>query len=122
MKRTREEIQEANLVLQLMYPNLSTDLQYRFMGAIKTIQCAIDEIYEIEEEPIKQQIEDQIVLRVLARFNERSQVGINKYNTTLERTDLSTLEWLTHAQDEAMDFCLYLERLKDEYKSINEKG
>ena len=71
---------------------------------------------------MNQQIEDKIVLRVLARFNERSQVGIAKYNTTLERTDLSTLEWLTHAQEEAMDFCLYLERLKDEYKSINQKG
>jgi hypothetical protein len=66
---------------------------------------------------MNQQIEDQIVLRVLSRFAERSQVGINKYNTTLERTDLDTLEWLTHAQEEAMDFVLYLERLKDEYKS-----
>lgn len=66
---------------------------------------------------MNQQIEDKIVLRVLARFNERSQVGITKYNTTLERTDLSTLEWINHAQEEAMDFCLYLERLKDEFKS-----
>jgi hypothetical protein len=62
------------------------------------------------------QIEDKIVLRVMARFAERSNVGIRKYNTTLERTDLSTLEWLIHAQEEAMDFVLYLERLKDEYK------
>ena len=67
--------------------------------------------------PQNQQIEDKIVLRVLARFNERSQVGIKKYNTTLERSDLSTLEWLTHAQEEAMDFVLYLERLKDEFKT-----
>jgi hypothetical protein len=66
---------------------------------------------------MNQLIEDQIVIRVLSRFAERSQVGIAKYNTTLERTDLSTLEWLTHAQEEAMDFVLYLERLKDEYKS-----
>jgi hypothetical protein len=66
---------------------------------------------------MQQQIEDQIVLRVLSRFAERSQVGIKKYNTTLERSDLSTLEWLTHAQEEAMDFVLYLERLKDEYKT-----
>jgi hypothetical protein len=65
---------------------------------------------------MNQKIEDKIVLRVLSRFSERSQVGINKYNTTLERTDLSTLEWLTHAQEEAMDFCLYLEKLKDEYR------
>jgi len=62
-------------------------------------------------------IEDKIVLRVLSRFSERSNVGIRKYNTTLERNDLSTLEWLTHAQEEAMDFVLYLERLKDEFKN-----
>ena len=66
---------------------------------------------------MNQLIEDQIVIRVLSRFSERSQVGIAKYNTTLERTDLSTLEWLTHAQEEAMDFVLYLERLKDEYRT-----
>jgi hypothetical protein len=52
----------------------------------------------------------------MARFKERSEVGIKKYNTTLERTDLTTLEWLQHAQEEAMDFVLYLERLKHEYK------
>ena len=62
------------------------------------------------------QVEDKIVLRVLTRFKERSDIGIKKYNTTLERNDLSTLEWLQHAQDEAMDFVLYLERLKHEYK------
>jgi len=65
---------------------------------------------------MNQLIEDQIVIRVLSRFNERSQVGIAKYKTTLERTDLDTLQWLTHAQEEAMDFVLYLERLKDEYR------
>jgi hypothetical protein len=63
------------------------------------------------------EIEDKIVLRVLSRFAERSNVGTRKYNTTLERNDLSTLEWLTHAQEEAMDFVLYLERLKDEFKN-----
>jgi exonuclease SbcC len=33
---------------------------------------------------MNQLIEDQIVIRVLSRFSERSQVGINKYKTTLE--------------------------------------
>lgn len=60
---------------------------------------------------------DEIVRSVLKRFNERSKVGIDKYSTTLERNDLSTLEWLTHAQDEALDFVLYLERLKQEFKN-----
>ena len=63
---------------------------------------------------------DEIVRSVLKRFNERSKVGIEKYSTTLERNDLSTLEWLTHAQEEAMDFVLYLERLKQEIESVKE--
>lgn len=59
-----------------------------------------------------QKFEDTIVLAVITKFYERSKVGIKKYNTTLDRDDLSPLEWLNHAQDEAMDLCLYLERLK----------
>ncbi len=70
--------------------------------------------------PMNQQIEDKIVLRVLARFNERSKLGIMKYNTTLERNDLSALEWLTHLQDELMDATLYVERLKDEVKQFKQ--
>ena len=62
------------------------------------------------------QIKDKNVLSVMARFKERSEAGIKKYNTTLERTDLSTLEWLTHLQEEMMDAVLYVERLKHEYK------
>jgi hypothetical protein len=69
---------------------------------------------------MKQQIEDKIVLRVLSRFAERSQVGIKKYNTTLERNDLSALEWLTHLQDELMDATLYVERLKDQVKQFKQ--
>ena len=62
-------------------------------------------------------MEDPIVLAVMTKFYERSRTGIKKYNKTLTRDDLSTLEWLNHAQEEAMDFCLYLERLKREFKN-----
>jgi uncharacterized protein (DUF2252 family) len=57
---------------------------------------------------------DNVVRDVLKRFNARSLSGIEKYNTTLERNDLNSLEWLQHLQDELMDAVLYLERLKKE--------
>jgi uncharacterized protein (DUF2252 family) len=57
---------------------------------------------------------DNVVRDVLKRFNARSLSGIEKYNTTLERNDLNSLEWLQHLQDELMDAVLYLERLKQE--------
>lgn len=57
---------------------------------------------------------DKIVESVIKQFKERSEVGIKKYGVTLERTDLTTLEWIEHAKQEAMDFVLYLERLKQQ--------
>ena len=32
-------------------------------------------------------------------------------NKTMERTDLSLVEWLIHAQEEAMDLAIYLQKL-----------
>jgi hypothetical protein len=37
-------------------------------------------------------------------------VGIKKYNTTLERTDLDLKDWLQHAYEEALDMANYLKR------------
>jgi histidinol dehydrogenase len=60
----------------------------------------------------KEQMKDTIVQSVIEQFKQRSKVGIKKYNKTLDRTDLTRLEWLQHAQEEAMDMILYLEKLK----------
>jgi hypothetical protein len=55
---------------------------------------------------------DTIVATIIAKFKERSEVGKQKYGTTLDRTDLSVLDWIQHAQEEHMDAILYLEKLK----------
>jgi hypothetical protein len=55
-------------------------------------------------------MEDKIVEAVRADLLQRSQVGINKYNTTLERTDLDLKDWLQHAYEEALDMANYLKR------------
>ena len=59
---------------------------------------------------------DPIVEDVINKFRKRSEAGMLKYNTTLDRTDLSTLDWVTHLQEELMDAILYVERLKKEIK------
>ena len=59
-------------------------------------------------------IKDQIVLSVLAKYAERSNKGLRKYGTTLDREDLTIFDWINHAQEEAMDFTLYLERIRKE--------
>jgi hypothetical protein len=57
---------------------------------------------------------DSYVQIVKAKFEERSQRGMKKYGTNLEREDLDIFEWLNHLQEELMDATLYVERLKAE--------
>jgi hypothetical protein len=67
---------------------------------------------------VDRSLDDSIVESVIKKYSERSQRGIDKYGTTMDREDLSTLDWLRHAQEEAMDLSLYLEKLivKEETK------
>ncbi len=55
---------------------------------------------------------DTIVATIIAKFKARAEMGKQKYGTTLDRTDLSVLDWIQHAQEEHMDAILYLEKLK----------
>ena len=61
-------------------------------------------------------MKDTIVDDVIGSFKQRSEVGIKKYNKTMDRSDLSSLEWLQHLQEELMDATLYIEKLKKELK------
>jgi hypothetical protein len=56
--------------------------------------------------------DDPIVSAVIRKMYQRSQVGIKKYGTTMERDDLSFTDWLTHLQEELMDSIIYIEKLK----------
>jgi hypothetical protein len=65
---------------------------------------------------------DSIVEGVIAKFQQRSEVGMNKYGKTLDRTDLNYKDWLNHIQEELMDAILYCERLRKESKTEFERG
>jgi hypothetical protein len=53
---------------------------------------------------------DSIVESVIDEHIKRAQMGKEKYNNTLDRTDLSVIDYLQHAKEEAMDLALYLEK------------
>ena len=55
-------------------------------------------------------IEEQVCYKIL----KRSEEGKKKYGVTMERKDLTELQWLRHAQEEAMDLAVYLEKLIEE--------
>lgn len=49
--------------------------------------------------------------RVCKKIQSRAEVGLKKYGISMDEEDLSRLKWLIHAQEEAMDLCIYLEKL-----------
>jgi hypothetical protein len=55
---------------------------------------------------------DSVVAAVIEKFQQRSDLGIKKYGTTLDREDLGLQDWIQHVQEELMDAILYLEKLK----------
>jgi len=55
-----------------------------------------------------------IEYKVCTKITQRAELGKKKYNTTMDRKDLTKLQWLKHAQEEAMDLAIYLEKLIEE--------
>jgi hypothetical protein len=45
-------------------------------------------------------------------MQSRSAEGIKKYGVTMMREDVTTVEWIDHAIEEALDMAIYLERVK----------
>jgi len=64
---------------------------------------------------------DPIVAAVIRKMYQRSQVGIKKYGTTMERDDLSFTDWVTHLQEELLDAAIYCHKLKIEHEKLKNK-
>ena len=59
---------------------------------------------------------DKNVENVVKQLRDREEEGLRKYGVNTERTDLTSLEWLQHLQEELMDASVYIEKLKSDMK------
>jgi hypothetical protein len=53
----------------------------------------------------------KILYNIINDLIEREEKGLKEYLTTMDRTDLTELEWLQHAYEEALDLSIYLKKL-----------
>ena len=56
--------------------------------------------------------QDKIVTQIVEKFKKRSEIGIKKYNTTLEENN--TDDFIEHLSEELMDSLLYLQKIKEQ--------
>lgn len=74
-------------------------------------------IYQYRDDPASGSIPREIsrtTHKLILALLERDAFGKAKYGTTLDRTDLSKLDWAQHLQEELMDAVGYIECLKRE--------
>ena len=76
----------------------------------------------VRKRPIHEPKQDRFVQQVKNKYEQRSQTGIAKYGTTLEREDVDLQGWLTHLQEELMDATLYVEKLLHETTNNSKAG
>lgn len=60
---------------------------------------------------LRPHLNDPIVVDVLERIKKRADEGMETYGVPMTRTDIDTVGWLRHAQEEALDLAIYLERI-----------
>ena len=53
----------------------------------------------------------QVTEQVINDIQQRELKGIETYGTTMDRDDLTQDQWLKHAYEESLDFCIYLKKL-----------
>ena len=64
--------------------------------------------------------DSNILAKLMGKFEDREQKGLVKYKKTMDRTDLTTLEWMTHLEEELMDALLYIGAAKREIQNLEE--
>jgi hypothetical protein len=51
-------------------------------------------------------IEDEVCKKIMMR----AEIGKRKYGVTMERDDLTLVEWMRHLSEELMDALVYIEK------------
>lgn len=54
--------------------------------------------------------QSKVLSSVIDDLKSREERGLEKYGTTVDRTDLNLRDWLQHAYEEALDEAMYLKK------------
>lgn len=69
--------------------------------------------------------DSELLSSVIKDLRYREAKGKDKYNTTMDRQDLTLVDWLNHQYEELLDAALYCKKaiieIKESYKILNSK-
>ena len=62
---------------------------------------------------MKIQVKDTTVRNLIYKFTLRAEKSNFKHKNTIDQVNKSQMQWVAEALEEAMDMCVYLQRLKE---------
>ena len=57
-------------------------------------------------------MDSEILTKVIEDMRQREAKGKAEYGTTMDRSDLTTGQWITHIREELQDAIIYLKKLE----------
>ena len=64
----------------------------------------------------KLMLKDKTVKNLINKFKERAIESNKKHGNKIHEVERTTIEWLTEALEEAMDLCVYLQKILEQLK------
>ena len=64
---------------------------------------------------------DETVNNLMVKFSNRALSSNQKHGNTINQVEKSTKQWVVEALEEAMDMCVYLERLLEKLQMDTEQ-
>ena len=64
----------------------------------------------------KLMLEDKTVKNLINKFKERAIESNKKHGNKIHEVERPIIEWLTEALEEAMDLCVYLQKILEQLK------
>lgn len=64
----------------------------------------------------------KIMYSIIDDLIAREEKGLIEYGNTVDRTDMTELEWLINAYEESLDFAIYLKKIIKTKQNENAKG
>ena len=113
MKNTIAEHKTSSLIIQVEHMSGEDFIGRVLVGnscnPVGTCSTWSTKAFNISNNELK---EDKIVTQIIDKFKQRSEIGIKKYNTTLEENN--TDDFYEHLSEELMDSLLYLQKIKEQ--------
>ena len=60
---------------------------------------------------VRVKVKDTTVRNLINKFALRAEISNSKHKNTIDQVDKTQIQWAVEALEEAMDMCVYLQRL-----------